>query len=74
MEENEDKNELGFEVTNETIPELSESYLEELYDDLTFECISDHLFFIKNYTKENGLPITEKLTFSDLFKFIFEDE
>ncbi len=73
MDDNEDKNDFSIEITNENVLELSESYLEELYNDLTFECISEHLYFIKKYKTENGLPIAEKLTFSDLFEFVFEE-
>jgi hypothetical protein len=63
---------LGYNLNEEELLELSESYLDELFFDLTYDCVSENLLFIKSYTKEKGLPIAENLSFNDLFEYLFE--
>ena len=53
--------------------ELSESYLQEVCDDLAYECVVDGMDIFKEYIYEKGLPIGEKFTFIDLFDFFFKD-
>jgi hypothetical protein len=53
--------------------ELSESYIIEKFYDKTYECVSESLLYIQDYTYEHSLPIGEKLTFSDLYDFFFEE-
>lgn len=52
--------------------ELDESYIEEKYYELTYECVAESLFFIKDYTKDTGIPIAEELSFSELFDYFFD--
>ena len=59
-------------MTEEDFKELPEYYLDELFYDLTYEAVSENYLFIKNYVKENGLPIAENMTFIHLFEFLFE--
>jgi len=39
-------------------------------EQILYECCSDILHHVKEYTKDNSLPIAEKLSYSDLFDFI----
>jgi hypothetical protein len=39
----------------------------------SYECISESLCFINEYTYEKSIPIAEKLTYGDLFEFFFEE-
>lgn len=52
------------------LKDLDEYLIEEIYNDVTFDGISEYLFFVKEYTKENRLSIAEYITFSDMFDFL----
>jgi hypothetical protein len=53
--------------------QLYESYIEEMITEKSYECISESLCFINEYTYEKSIPIAEKLTYGDLFEFFFEE-
>jgi hypothetical protein len=53
--------------------QLNESYIEEMITEKSYECISESLCFINEYTYEKSIPIAEKLTYGDLFEFFFEE-
>ena len=59
-------------MTEDDFKELPDYYLDELFYDMTYEAVAENYLFIKNYVKENGLPIAENMTFIDLFEFLFE--
>ena len=50
--------------------DLDEYYIEDLYNEITFDCISEILLLIKEYTEERRLPIANKLTFSELYDYL----
>ena len=65
-------------ITETEIPvidtsQLNESYIEEMITEKSYECISESLCFINEYTYEKSIPIAEKLTYGDLFEFFFEE-
>ena len=41
-------------------------------EQILYECCSDILHDVTEYTIDNSLPIAEKLSYSDLFDFICE--
>ncbi len=51
--------------------ELDESYLQDKCDELAYECVSESLFFIREYLYDKGIPIAENLTYDDLFIYFF---
>lgn len=51
--------------------ELDESYLQDKCDELAYECVSESLFFIREYVYDKGIPIAENLTYDDLFIYFF---
>jgi hypothetical protein len=51
--------------------EISESYLQEAFEDLVYDSIVESLEIFRTYTYDKGLPIGEKLTFNDLADFFF---
>jgi hypothetical protein len=58
----------------ENIDELDPSYIRERYDDLTYESVSESLFWLKEYTYTNGLPIAQYLSFSEIFDYFFKED
>jgi hypothetical protein len=68
---NEDITETEISVIDST--QLNESYIEEMITEKSYECISESLSFIHDYTYEKSIPIAEKLTYGDLFEFFFEE-
>lgn len=58
----------------DNLDELDPSYVQERYHDLTYECVSESLFWIKEYTYDNGLPIAQYLSFSEIFDYFFLDD
>ena len=53
--------------------QLNESYIDEMITEKSYECISESLSFINEYTYEKCIPIAERLTYGDLFEFFFEE-
>jgi len=49
---------------------VDEYYIEQLYDDIMFDCISEILFFIKDYTESTRLPIAQKIDFIDIYDYL----
>jgi len=64
--------ELDFTEIDEKI-ELTESYLQEVCDELAYECTVEGIDIFRQYTYEKCLPIGEKFTFIDLFDFYFKE-
>ena len=54
-----------------TIDDIDESYLQDKCDELAYECVSESLFFIREYVYDKGIPIAENLTYDDLFIYFF---
>jgi len=46
------------------------SFKDDEIEQILYECCSDILHDLTEYTKDNSLPIAEKLSYSDLFDFI----
>jgi hypothetical protein len=64
------------EETEETLDldldlDLDESYLQDICDELAYECVSESLFFIREYVYDKGIPIAENLKYDDLFIYFF---
>jgi len=78
MDENEEelliegtKNSFNFDQFDyDDLKDLDEYLIEEIYNDVTFDGISEYLFFVKEYIKEHRLSIAEYITFSDMFDFL----
>jgi len=52
--------------------ELSESEQQELYDEMTYECVTEMLEIFRTYVYEKGIPIGERITYVELFEFFFK--
>ena len=52
--------------------ELNEFEKQDLYDEMTYECVTEMLEIFRTYVDEKGIPIGERITYVELFEFFFK--